>query len=336
MVDCVDGFPHGGAKGNIGGFLEDAAPGMLGYLDQPASGTVLSATSGPFGYRWVEEWTGEPLVWEPIAAPPIGTTTDFEVDVRPDFSGDYVWDLFFAYRPTDAAPWVVANFGKHYSFLLLLQRVTGDVVFWVYDKDDEGDLDDLLTSGEVGAAVLEARLEAAMEGSMALRGSGWLTDQGEFKVTVSMTYTLEQTLSCFLSVVDADGVEIGNAGTTWLDTITELPGFDSAHEWLPPATYTTIVAQPRYAAPVGCPLADPLPTYTPRVVDLAAPSACATGMSTPDEPYTDPFLDTFRVQVPIGDSPDAYRVAIESVCDKPMTLSGIEWSGWLFNNSRRI
>lgn len=40
--------------------------------------------------------------------------------------------------------------------------------------------------------------------------------------------------------------------------------------------------------------------------------------------------------MPIGKTPDQFEFSISSSGDDPMTISGVEWHGWYFNNTRRI
>ena len=40
--------------------------------------------------------------------------------------------------------------------------------------------------------------------------------------------------------------------------------------------------------------------------------------------------------MPIGKTSDQFQFTIQSNADDPMTISGVEWHGWYFNNTRRI
>lgn len=51
---------------------------------------------------------------------------------------------------------------------------------------------------------------------------------------------------------------------------------------------------------------------------------------------SDPVAADFSVPTLVGKQSDQFTLTIESVGTHPMTISDIEWTGWYFNNTRRI
>ncbi len=71
----------------------------------------------------------------------------------------------------------------------------------------------------------------------------------------------------------------------------------------------------------GCPAPVPLTTRSADTV-VAAPDVAAPR--------------DFSYLFGIGKTPDQFTFTIESVGDLPLTVGGVEWHGWYFNNTRRI
>ena len=338
MVDCVDGFPHSTAVGNIGGFLTE--PGVApaaGEQDLTDPGIFLMGEN-PFGYRIIGDFGTADLVWSGTEAPPADASSYFEFDLSPMYEASYVYNSVYQYRPADGHAWITAN-GVAYGLLFLLKKDSGDLVFWLTKRfSEESGLDALIDGDFVDAVYLEQRIDTAVAQGRAIVVPDILSDSLWYKISVAIDRT-GTTASFTLSLTEHDyttETDLGSFGTISLTNVTDFGGFANGYLWHPRTPFINNLGQPRLLVPGGCPIADPLPVRTPKVLALAAPTACDVDMTSPDELYSGPVLDTFKVAVPIGDNADSFTMTLESVCDKPMTISGIEWSAWLFNNSRRI
>lgn len=71
----------------------------------------------------------------------------------------------------------------------------------------------------------------------------------------------------------------------------------------------------------ACPVDEPLPARLSATVRVE-PEHVGTG--------------DFSVTVPVGSTSDKFTLIVESVGDYPMTLTGVDWTGWFYNNTRRI
>jgi hypothetical protein len=82
---------------------------------------------------------------------------------------------------------------------------------------------------------------------------------------------------------------------------------------------------------------------------LSQPPGPACGVKPPLDTTATPYAITaptvaggvypasdFAVTTYVGRVSDQFTLTIESIDDLPMTLTGIDWTGWFFNNTRRI
>lgn len=98
-------------------------------------------------------------------------------------------------------------------------------------------------------------------------------------------------------------------------------------ESLDPGTYFISAAWvPAWGSGGGggatCPTPVPLPTLLSDTY-LGGPVGAVTARD-------------YSYLMPIGKTPDQFQFTIQSNADDPMTISGVEWHGWYFNNTRRI
>lgn len=106
-------------------------------------------------------------------------------------------------------------------------------------------------------------------------------------------------------------------------TAQAAPECTSVAGWLS----ATLASIGTFAAPPKdvCPVLPPLPPATSRFV-VDAPVASLGKYPTGD----------FSVTEPIGRTSDEFTLTISSIGPLPMTISGVDWTGWFFNNTRRI
>lgn len=350
MVDCVGGFPHSNVVSCIGGFLSEcAAEAPLGSLNLE---TILPfweliGIPNPYGYDeiWKVNFTGN-MSWNLMLAPPQGFSA-LEFDFTPDNArvndgappDDFGWYRIWSYMPETPTPWVVAG-GVEYGMVNLYRKDTGDFVFMLYDLAQGTALDDAIALFPDGVDTVEAMVDAAVAAGVAIRcPAAIMLDQYRYGIHVSFSRIDDAaTIGVQISVAPPfeageDITVAGTWGTTTVTGITEFGGFFGTGDWMMWPVFRGHLGQPRL---VGCEIADPLPEPFTLVDELDTPSECDSLLGAPGDPYGGNFLATFKVSVPVGVQSDSYSIEIASVCDKPMTLAGIEWSGWLFNNSRRI
>jgi hypothetical protein len=256
------------------------------------------------------------------------------------YEASYYWYQDFAWRTApdpDEHPWLIDD-GVERTIMILHRKDVGHLVVWLPEVTALPVIDTLISEQ---STALNLMINDAVSAGKAIYVENVLLDSTWHRVAVGINRTSTTTATMDVTVYADDNTTILGSGTgIYLDNTTEWGGFDPVWGWYPPLQTTPfligMISQARLVVPDGCPLAAPLPEFTPRVLELDTPSACDTGMTTPDEPYSGPFLPNFKVSIPIGDTPEKFSLSIESVCDKPMSLSGIEWTGWIFNNSRRI
>src|ERR1044071_808261 len=331
MADCIAGFPHGGAISDIGGFLSQRMGGGSGELDTNY-GVPIGYGDNPFGYPIIPYFTGAPCRWFGTQTPALGDSA-FEMDVQPMWESSYYWNITWGYRTPpdpDSAPWITHN-EEDLTLLVLDRKNAGHVAVWFAPVADLPTIDALIDAQDVGLDML---INDAVSAGRAARVDSVLQDGVWMRLRVDIQRPDAGTFAFSLTVYNEDATVAGASAQTGVVGVSAKPGF-SSQEMVGPITYGYI-GQPRLLMPDGCPLAPSIPAFEPQVVALDAPSECDTGMTSPDELYSGPFLPNFKVTVPVGDTPEKFGLSIESVCDKPMSLSGIEWTGWIFNNSRRI
>ncbi len=341
MATCIGGFPHSAAVANVGGFLTaPALSGEGGQMDVLASGGN-SSLQDPFGsgYIWVEDWhTAETFTWVGTRAPPDGGTSRVEFDLMPNYeaANRTNWMQAFAYR----GAWLRMG-GVEYAlrvFVGLSGEAYGTAAIGLFPVYDNAYIEGLLETDFPGNVASPPILDA-VAGGRALQTPAIMEQGGQYKFSLVVDRSGSgATVSLEVYLRDFYTGEITLHHTQPGFTLSGVEAWDGFQDmpWEGPVQYFRSLGTPRIVLPEGCPVAEPLPTPTVRVAELSVPSECSTEGGSPSVPYVGALLSTFRVQVPVGDWADNYRLLVESVCDKPMTVSAVEWDGWIFNNSRRI
>ncbi len=341
MASSIGGFPHASAKSCIGGFLTecDDAGGLLGalMLESPGIYWALSYTPGIYGYRYIEEMFDGYMLWENNESPPIGEST-VEFDYTPNFTSEYNWYRPFYYEPEEGYAWL-ETVSHDLSFCTLVSAATGDFVFLLNDKDDWATLSTAISLFPGYDTAVENIINSAIQEGRAIRAPEVMKSGYRYRVSVGVhrgATTAEFTLSITEAPPGAHDepaptTRLGSWSGAAVQNMVEFRGFRGS-TWPVYDPSRGSLGQPRL---LGCPPADPLPKPVRQVAELDTPSTCSYDASGTDQTYAGP-VKNFKVQIPVGENNDCYTLEIESVCDAPMTISGIDWAGWLFNNSRRI